>query len=78
MQNLKNYLKIKQNGNIKMENALLGLLIIIGVIVLVVGSPLLTIYCINFLFATTIPYTIYTWLATFWLQIAFGASRVTK
>jgi len=50
--------------------ALLGLLVII----IVIASPLLSIWALNTLFSLSIPITIWTYLATLWLHIVIGGS----
>jgi len=50
--------------------ALIGLL----VIVLVIVSPLFSIWALNTLFSLTVPTTIWTYLATLWLHIVIGGS----
>ena len=50
--------------------ALIGLL----VIVLVLVSPLLSIWALNTIFSLTIPTNVWTWLAVAWLHIVIGGS----
>ena len=50
--------------------ALLGILIIILVIV----SPIFSIWALNTLFSLAIPTTIWTYLAMLWLHILIGGS----
>ena len=54
--------------------ALLGLLII----VLVIASPLLSIWALNTLFSLAVPTTIWTYLAMLWLHIVIGGSMSYK
>jgi hypothetical protein len=54
--------------------ALLGLLLIILIIV----SPLLSIWALNTLFSLSIPTNIWTYLATLWLHIVIGGSMSYK
>ena len=51
--------------------ALLGIL----VIVLVIVSPIFSIWALNTLFPTlAIPTNFWTWLAVFWLHVVIGSS----
>ena len=55
--------------------------LIILLILLIVFSPLITIWALNTLFALNIAYTIWTWLATAWLSlVTFGSvtSAISK
>jgi len=51
---------------------IIGLIVLI--ILLVVFSPLITIWSLNTLFSLSIAYTFWTWLATAWLSlVTFGS-----
>lgn len=56
----------------------LAILLIIAAIALVFAGPLFTILAINTLFATNIPYTFGTWLASFWLTGLVAAKVKSK
>lgn len=48
--------------------------LILLLILLIVFSPLITIWALNTLFALNIAYTVWTWLATAWLSlVTFGS-----
>lgn len=47
-------------------------LLIIVLIAIIVFSPFLTIWSLNTLFSTGIPYTFWTWAAILWLQGMLG------
>jgi hypothetical protein len=48
--------------------------LIVLLVLLIVFSPLITIWALNTLFALGIDYTIWTWLATAWLSlVTFGS-----
>lgn len=47
------------------------LLVVLGIFAAIL-FPFITIAAINLLFGTAIPYTVYTWLAMFWLQLCIG------
>jgi hypothetical protein len=49
-------------------------LLIILLLVMIIIGPFLTIWSLNTLFATGIPYTIWTWLAILWIQAIIGLS----
>ena len=50
--------------------ALIGLL----VIVLILVSPIFSIWALNTLFSLAIPTNLWTWLAMFWLHVVIGGS----
>lgn len=51
---------------------IIGLIVLL--ILLIVFSPLITIWSLNTLFNLSIAYTIWTWLATAWLSlVTFGS-----
>ena len=55
--------------------ALIGLL----VIVLIIVSPIFTIWALNTLFPVlAIPMNIWTWLAVIWLHIVIGSASYSK
>lgn len=56
-----------------MEKLGFCVVVFLAVSLLIVVGPLLTLWSINTLFpALSIPYTFWTWLATFVLMIPFG------
>jgi hypothetical protein len=49
------------------------ILLIIAFLVLIIVSPVVTIWSLNTLFGLAIDYTLQTWLATVWLSmVTFG------
>ncbi|MFZ9404031.1 MAG: hypothetical protein ACO25Q_06900 [Sediminibacterium sp.] len=46
------------------------------VIAIVIGGPIASIWSLNALFNLTIPVTIETWLASFWLTSILGSSII--
>ena len=53
--------------------ALIGLLVIILVLV----SPIFSIWALNTLFSLAIPTNLWTWLAMFWLHVVIGGGFVS-
>jgi hypothetical protein len=62
--------------------ALLGFLGVSGlfavIVVLLALGPFATIWALNLLFHLEIPYTFWTWLAVFWLQLLFAKTGSSK
>ena len=50
-------------------------LILIGLVILVVGWPIALIWAVNTLFATTIVFTVKTWVAAWIITVLAGSSR---
>lgn len=48
-------------------------LLIAFIVGMVIFFPIITIWSLNLLFGLSIPYTIYTWLATWWLAGIVGS-----
>ena len=56
-----------------MKEVLIFMLLVVAMILLVIFAPMFTIAALNTLFALNIPYTLGTWFAIVWLNIAtFG------
>lgn len=55
-----------------------GFLLLVIVLILVVGGPLVVIWSLNTLFGLLIPYTFWTWLATFFLLWAINPQAAKK
>ena len=53
--------------------ALIGLL----VIVLIIVSPIFSIWALNTLLSLAIPTNLWTWLAMFWLHVVIGGGFVS-
>jgi hypothetical protein len=49
--------------------------ILLGAVLILIASPLATIWAINTLFSLAIPFTIPTWLAATWLTILLVGSK---
>ena len=47
------------------------------VILMLIGSPIASILAVNTLFGLTIPVTIETWFASFWLTSILGSSIIS-
>lgn len=47
--------------------------LILALALFMVGMPLVTIWAINTLFSTSIPFTIYTWAASTWFTLIIFA-----
>lgn len=52
------------------------ILIIAIVLAIVIGGPIASIWSLNALFNLSIPVTLETWLASFWLTSILGSSVV--
>lgn len=58
-----------------MKTAVVVLFAVLIVVMIGVG-PFITIWCLNTLFTTSIPFNIWTWLSVFWLSmVANGIAR---
>jgi hypothetical protein len=54
------------------------LFIIAIVLGIIIGGPIATIWALNTLFSLSIPVSIETWLASFWLTSIIGSSAIKK
>ena len=52
------------------------LLIIAIVLGIIIGGPIASIWALNTLFSLSIPVSIETWLASFWLTSILGSSAI--
>ena len=52
------------------------LFIIAIVLGIIIGGPIATIWALNTLFSLSIPVSIETWLASFWLTSILGSSVI--
>lgn len=50
----------------------------LGILAIIVGGPLLTIWALNTLFSLSIAYNLATWAAAFWLTALFAAKVKTN
>jgi len=58
-----------------MKTAVVVLFAVLILVMIGVG-PFITIWCLNTLFTTSIPFNIWTWLSVFWLSmVANGIAR---
>lgn len=58
-----------------MKTAVVVLFAVLILVMIGVG-PFITIWCLNTLFTTSIPFSIWTWLSVFWLSmVANGIAR---
>lgn len=55
------------------DKVLLVILAILIILILIFG-PLISIWALNTLFALSIPYTFWTWLAMFWVGLFFNSA----
>ena len=56
---------------------LVHVILVVGAVALFLLSPLVTIWALNLLFATAIPFTLSTWFATVWIT-ALLVTKVSK
>jgi hypothetical protein len=49
--------------------------ILLGALIILVASPMASIWAINTLFSLTIPFTLQTWLAATWLTILLVGTK---
>ena len=52
--------------------------VLLGSLMLIIASPLISLWAINTLFSTGIEYTVVNWLATMWLTILIMGSVGSK
>lgn len=62
-----------------MNQTLLFVVFVIGIIALLIAGPLITILALNTLFSFGIPYTIGSWAAMIWVNLTIlgGATHIT-
>lgn len=51
---------------------------VLGILTIIIGVPLVTIWALNTLFTLTIPYNVSTWFAVLWLSGILAGSKVSK
>ena len=61
-----------------MSNFFTAVFVIVLAVVLIVFLPLLSIWAVNTLFGTAIPFNVATWFASLWLSAVVGGKAVSS